>query len=136
VRDEFRKVHSERRQQSSPTVPVICENTTSSRKPEVRSAVHSRRRRSEPRPPSVHSKLCQLVMQFLPARRYASAGTSYGPVSVSLSVCLLQVGVLSKEMNGLICFFGTEASFDQSYTGFQGNSDIYKISALSSRTFY
>ena len=32
--------------------------------------------------------------------------------------------------------FGTEASFDQSYTGFQGNSDIYKIRVLSSRTFY
>ena len=31
---------------------------------------------------------------FLPARRYASAGTSYGPMSVSL--CLSQVGVLSK----------------------------------------
>ena len=38
---------------------------------------------------------------FLPARRYASAGTSYGPVSVCLSVrvCLSQVGVLSKRMN-------------------------------------
>jgi len=38
---------------------------------------------------------------FLPARRYASAGTSYGPVSVYLSVrvCLSQVGVLSKRMN-------------------------------------
>jgi len=32
---------------------------------------------------------------FLPARRYASAGTSYGPESVCLSVCLClsQVGV-------------------------------------------
>jgi len=35
---------------------------------------------------------CTLV--FLPARRCASAGTSYGPVSV----CLSQVGVLSKGM--------------------------------------
>ena len=32
----------------------------------------------------------------LPARRYASAGTSYGPVSV----CLSQVGVLSKWVDG------------------------------------
>ena len=32
----------------------------------------------------------------LPARRYASAGTSYGPVSV----CLSQVGVLSKWIDG------------------------------------
>jgi len=40
---------------------------------------------------------------FLPARRYASAGTSYGPVSDCLSarvcVCLSQVGVLSKRLN-------------------------------------
>ena len=34
---------------------------------------------------------------FLPARRYASAGTSYGPVSVF--VCLSQVVVLSKRLN-------------------------------------
>jgi len=41
-----------------------------------------------------------------PARRYASAGTSYSPVSVCLSVCvcLSGVGVLSKRMNGLIWF--------------------------------
>jgi len=41
---------------------------------------------------------------------YASAGTSYGPVSVRLclsvclSVCLSQVGILSKRMDGLIFF--------------------------------
>ena len=35
--------------------------------------------------------------QFLPARRYASAGTIYGPVSVC--VCLAQAGVMSKRMN-------------------------------------
>jgi len=35
---------------------------------------------------------------FYRARRYASAGTSYGPVSV----CLSQVGVLSKRMDGII----------------------------------
>ena len=35
---------------------------------------------------------------FLLGRRYASAGNSCGPVSV----CLSQVGVLSKGMNGLI----------------------------------
>ena len=33
--------------------------------------------------------------RFLPSRRYASACTSYGPVSV----CLTQVGVLSKRLN-------------------------------------
>ena len=40
--------------------------------------------------------------RFLPARRYATAGTSYGPVSVC--VCLSQVGVLSKRMDGIIWF--------------------------------
>jgi len=30
---------------------------------------------------------------------YASTGTSYGPVSVCLYLCLSQVGVLSKRMN-------------------------------------
>ena len=38
------------------------------------------------------------------ARRYVSAGTSYGPVSVSVSVCLSQVGVLSKRSDGIIWF--------------------------------
>jgi len=36
------------------------------------------------------------TLHILPARRYASAGTSYGPVSV----CLSQVGVLSKWIDG------------------------------------
>ena len=36
------------------------------------------------------------VIYVLPAQRYASAGTSYGPVSVCLSVCLSQVGVLPR----------------------------------------
>ena len=44
-----------------------------------------------------------LAPAFLPTRRYASAVVSYGPVSV-MSVCLSQVGVLSKGMNGLIWF--------------------------------
>jgi len=44
---------------------------------------------------------------LLPARRSASAGTSYGPVSVCLSVCLSQVGVLSKLMNESSSWFLT-----------------------------
>ena len=36
----------------------------------------------------------------VPTRRYASTGTSYGPVSV----CLSQVGVLSKRLNESDCF--------------------------------
>ena len=41
-------------------------------------------------------------VQLLPAQRHASAGTSYDPVSVSVSVC---VGVLSKRMDGSSCFW-------------------------------
>jgi len=41
---------------------------------------------------------------FLPTWRYASAGTSYGPVSVSVSVHLSQVSVLSKRIDGIIWF--------------------------------
>jgi len=52
-----------------------------------------------------------LMDGVLPARRYASAGTSYGRVSV----CLPQVGVLLKQLNES-GWFGTGASFDLSYT--------------------
>jgi len=52
------------------------------------------------------------IYAFLPARRYASAGTSYGPVSDCLSacvcVCLSQVGVLSKRLNKSDCFLSWE----------------------------
>jgi len=46
---------------------------------------------------------------------YASTGTSYGPVSVS--VCMSQVGVLSKRLGELGCFLGwiLGPSFDLSY---------------------
>ena len=55
------------------------------------------------------------IPQFLPARRYASVGTCYGPVSVSLSVTSRR----SIEVVGRIeLVFGTGASFDQSYTVF------------------
>ena len=52
---------------------------------------------------------------FLPARRYVSAGISYGPVSVCVSV----TSRCSVEVVGWIeLVFGMEASFDQSYTVF------------------
>ena len=38
-----------------------------------------------------------LLTVLLPGRRFASAGNSYGPVSVC--VCLSQVGVLLKQIN-------------------------------------
>jgi len=41
---------------------------------------------------------------FLPTWRYVSASTSYGPVSVSVSVHLSQVSVLSKQIDGIIWF--------------------------------
>ena len=54
-----------------------------------------------------------LVSPFLPARRYASAGTSYGPVSVYLSV----TSRCSIERNERINFvFGMYAFFNQFYT--------------------
>ena len=56
-----------------------------------------------------------LKVSCLPARRYASVGISYGPVSVSLSVASLY----SIEVVGRIkLVFGMEASFDQSYSVF------------------
>jgi len=48
---------------------------------------------------------------FLPARRYASAGTSYGPVTVSVSVTRRCSIERDERINPP---FGTEASFDQS----------------------
>ena len=50
---------------------------------------------------------------FLPARRYASAGTSYGPLSVCLFVAS-RCSVKRAERINLVV--GTRASFDQSYT--------------------
>ena len=65
--------------------------------------------------------------RLLPARRYASAGNIYGHVSVSvyLSVCLSQVGVLSKRVDGS-SWFWRGGFFDQSYAVFLKNSCIYK----------
>jgi len=53
----------------------------------------------------IGSKSFNVIVCFLKlilsARRYASIGNSYGPVSVCvcLSACLSQVGILSNEMN-------------------------------------
>jgi len=54
--------------------------------------------------------------------------------------CLSQVGVLSKWMDGIICF-GMEASFDQYYTVttctvFEGNSGIYRNKGTSIWNFF
>jgi len=52
---------------------------------------------------------------FLPARRYASAGASYGPVSVSVCVCHKSVLFYRKGWTNR-AGFGTGASFHLSYT--------------------
>jgi len=54
-----------------------------------------------------------MLQQFLPARRYASAGTSYGPLSVCLCVTS-RSSVEAAERIGQV--LGMEASFDLSYT--------------------
>jgi len=80
----------------------------------------------------------RFVTTILPARRYASAGTSYVPVSVCLSVCLSDTRWSSIEIDERInVVFGMQASFDQSYTVVLGNSGIYKkIRVLPSGMFF
>ena len=57
---------------------------------------------------------------FLPARRYASDGTSYGPVSVCLSVYVVCLSVTSRSSvettERIKLVFGTGACFYLSYT--------------------
>ena len=66
-----------------------------------------------------HQKMPRRVRKKMPliftrATLYASAGTSCGPVSVRLSVCV--TSRCSIKTVGLIdLVFGTAASFDQSY---------------------
>ena len=81
-------------------------------------------------------------LHFLPARRYSSAGasadTSYGPVSVCLSVylCLTthKSGVLLKLLNGPSCFFGSEASSHLQSYNYSEIRVSPKIRVLSSGT--
>ena len=64
----------------------------------------------------------ELVEPFT-ARRYASAGTSYGPVSVCLCPSLSATSRSFIEQTGRIELVnGTEASFDVSYAVLYGNS--------------
>jgi len=73
----------------------------------LRDAHLRRQRRLQARPHRRHQTAPQghpallLIFTFLPARRYASAGTRHGPVSVCLclSVCPSQVGVLKRRLN-------------------------------------
>jgi len=64
--------------------------------------------------PSCYSAKLSIL---LPARRYASADTSYGPVSVSVCVCLSVTSRCSvKRHEQINLLFGIEASSDQAYT--------------------
>ena len=47
------------------------------------------------------------------------------------SICLSQVGVLSKRMDESSCFYGMGAFFHMSYTVLKGNSDIFKNKGTS-----
>jgi len=73
---------------------------------------------------------------FLPARRYASAGTSqcsHGPMSVCLSVCRkLECSLETDERIELV--FGMGAYFRPSYTVLKGNSGISKDKGTSPGT--
>ena len=68
------------------------------------------------------------------SQHYASWGISYGPVSVCLSVSHKSVFYWSGWTIELV--FGVEASFDQSYTVFWGNSHIYKNKGTSLWNFF
>ena len=66
-----------------------------------------------------------LNKQYLPALRYAGAGTGYGPVSVCLSVSVTsRSSVETDERIELVYSLG--ASFRLSYTVLKGNSGISK----------
>jgi len=58
---------------------------------------------------------------------FASAGTSYGPESLCLSVCVRHKWVFYRIDWTDQASFGTEVSFDLSYTVLQGNSGTSKV---------
>jgi len=64
---------------------------------------------------------CERSHWFLPARRYASAGISYDPVSVCVRMCLclsVTSGCSIETGRRIELVFGFEASADQTYTVF------------------
>ena len=79
---------------------------------------------------------CQFTEAFLPARRYASADTSYGRVSISvlsvcLSVCVCHKSEFYRNRWTNRAGFGTGAYFHLAYTVFKGNSGIFKNKGTS-----
>jgi len=81
-------------------------------------------------------KNCAVNGRFsLPARRYASAGISHGPVSVCLCVCLSQVGVLVKWLDGSSWFLAWWLVLTCPTLYFKEIRVSTKIRVLSSGTF-
>jgi len=75
---------------------------------------------------------------FLPVRRYATAGTSYGPTSVCVCVyvCLSRVGVLLKRMDESGWFLAWELPLTYPTVCRKEIQVSSKIRALPSRTLH
>jgi len=106
----------ERIHQSRPPSALWLINTTRTATNCLYTVQHAAQLRTDVRPlPVLRSArvFFSSFSYFLPARRYASAGISYDPVSVCLSV----TSWCSVEMRGRIeLVFGKWTSFDLSYT--------------------
>ena len=77
------------------------------------------------------------AVPFLPARRYVSAGTSYGPVSVCLSVYVRLSQLHKSKLTGkgkrIELIFGVRTFFRRFYTPLKGNYGISKNKGTSLR---
>jgi len=90
-----------------------------------------RREKLGPRPTYVSALLSESQYTCLPERRYAKAGTSYGPVSV----CLSQVGVLLKWLDGSSSFLAWRLLSTSPALCFNEIQVCTKIRVLPSGTF-
>ena len=85
---------------------------------------------------AVNRRNYQGHLLLLPARRYASAGTNYGPVSDSLSESACLKSVFYQKKWKYYSGFGMETFSDQSYSVFWENSGIYKNTDTSLWNFF
>jgi len=76
--------------------------------------------------------MTDLASAFSPARRYASAVTSYGPMSVSLS----QVGVLLNRLNESSWFLASELTSTYAKLCYKEIQVPSKIRVLPSETLF
>jgi len=80
----------------------------------------------------MYRQFCKVwTCEFQP--RDAMRGSAALAIALCLSVCLSQVGVLSKRID---LNFGMKASFDHSYTVFLANTGICKNKGTSIRNFF